>query len=524
MGIFSPRPLSHRERSRSLIDIELDPAQRQAVSMPAGGALLVLGEAGHGKTTVALHRLAHLYRQAAGRFRAVVLVPHEGLERLLQPLVTRLGADVTVQAYERWARSQARRAFGDIPRRESVATPVAVTRMKRKAQLATWLHELASKPPGRIDDDEDAPPPRTRAHAHRADLQHLFGDGEHMRALAQQSGESEASVLAILEHTHQQFLQRAEDAYAHVDAERLISVDKRSLDVGTAAENTESIDTEDYAVLFEIDRLRARAFALRPTPLRRYDCIVLDEAQEFAALELGLIGRSLRRGGTLVVAGDADQQTDPAAGFESWAATMRRLHAPVHSTVELAISYRCPESVERFARALRCDSARAAVPATVPVVGFEREEQLIAWLIDEASAIVEHDELASFCVIVRTAAFARRIAAGLRGHVPCKLVLDGAFSFHRGVDVTTVTQVKGLEFDYVVVADATRASFDASAEARRALYVAATRARHQLALVHVGEPSPWLPLPTAPTAPTESTAPAVLAAPTAPPAPALPES
>src|ERR1700761_4687788 len=100
MRSFVPRPLSLRERDRSLIDVELDPAQRAAVERPAGVSMLVLGEAGHGKTTVALHRLAHLYRHAQGRFRAVAIVPHAGLERLLQPLVTRLGADVSVQCYE----------------------------------------------------------------------------------------------------------------------------------------------------------------------------------------------------------------------------------------------------------------------------------------------------------------------------------------------------------------------------------------------------------------------------------------
>jgi len=54
-------------------------------------------------------------------------------------------------------------------------------------------------------------------------------------------------------------------AYAHVDAERLIPLDGRALDVDTAEENAASIDTEDYAVLFEIDRLRARTAGLRPT-------------------------------------------------------------------------------------------------------------------------------------------------------------------------------------------------------------------------------------------------------------------
>jgi len=54
--------------------------------------------------------------------------------------------------------------------------------------------------------------------------------------------------------------------------------------------------------------------------------VVLDETQEFAPLELALIGRALRPGGTLIVAGDEGQQVDPTAYFpggtgrcESWA-------------------------------------------------------------------------------------------------------------------------------------------------------------------------------------------------------------
>src|SRR6267154_1773970 len=35
----------------------LDPAQQRAVDLPPGGAVLLLGEAGAGKTTVALHRV-----------------------------------------------------------------------------------------------------------------------------------------------------------------------------------------------------------------------------------------------------------------------------------------------------------------------------------------------------------------------------------------------------------------------------------------------------------------------------------
>lgn len=483
------RPPALRARRRSLIDIDLDPAQRAAAQSPPGGAMLVLGEAGHGKTTVALHRLAHLYRTARGRFRAAVIVPHEGLTGLLQPLVTRLGADVNVVTYAEWARDQARRAFPDIPHRESQSVPEAVLRLKRAPQLRELLQELAQAPPGLIDEDEDAPEVVTRAHAQRGDLQHLFGDRERMRRLAQAAGLPERSVAAVLEHTRVQFQQRSEDAYADVDSERRLSVDRLALDAGTPAENSATLDSEDYAVLFELDRLRARATGVRPTRPRAYDCIVLDEAQEFAELELALIGRSLARGGTLVVAGDADQQTDPSAGFTGWENSMRALGACRHATVLLEVGYRCPAEVVTFARALR---AGGLPPPCVPLVQFADERQLTAWLAREAAQIEERDPSASFCIVCRKRELATRIAAALRGKVACKLVLDEEFVFHRGVDVTTLENVKGLEFDYMIVADADQANYPDSADARRALYVASTRARFQLVLACSADPSPLL--------------------------------
>jgi DNA helicase IV len=306
---------------------------------------------------------------------------------------------------------------------------------------------------------------------------------------ARSSGFGPNAVDAILEHTHVQFLERFETAHAHVDAERLVPLDALSLDAGTPAEDAASIDVEDYAVLFELDRLRARRLGVRPTRPRPFDCIVLDEAQEFSPLELALIGRSLTRSGSLVVAGDADQQTDPSAAFRDWPTTMRELRAARYETVTLTIGYRCPGHISAFARALRNADLP---PAGVPSLRFDAEPALCAWLIDEATLLEEHDASASVAVVTRTPQLARRIAAALRGKVACKLVLDGEFVFHRGVDISSVENVKGLEFDYVVIADANATEYPATRDARRALYVAVTRARHQLALAGVGAPSPLI--------------------------------
>jgi DNA helicase-2/ATP-dependent DNA helicase PcrA len=70
------------------------------------------------------------------------------------------------------------------------------------------------------------------------------------------------------------------------------------------------------------------------------------------------------------------------------------------------------------------------------------------------------------------------------------LVQDQNFSFTAGVEVTEIEQVKGLEFDYVILVDVDAANYRDVSSARRLLHVGATRAIHQLWLAAVGVPSP----------------------------------
>ena len=67
------------------------------------------------------------------------------------------------------------------------------------------------------------------------------------------------------------------------------------------------------------------------------------------------------------------------------------------------------------------------------------------------------------------------------------------FTFRPGVDVTDVRQVKGLEFDYVVMLDANTQSYGRDDESRHLFHIGVTRAAHQLWLVATGTPSPLIP-------------------------------
>jgi DNA helicase-2/ATP-dependent DNA helicase PcrA len=478
--LFTPRPRSARQRPASLVDVVLDPAQRAAVERPAGRSLLVLGEAGHGKTTVALHRLAHLWRSSPTPLRAAVVVPNEGLARLIQPLLRRVGVDLEVLTYDRWASAQARRAFRRLPR-ESDATPPSVMHLKRHPALRVVLEAVADRAPGRVDDDVDAPTPSRSARVTRGDLQHLFGDRLLVERVARAAGLSARAVDDTLDRSRIQFSATAEEEWAHVDRRRLVAVDRRALDDGTSSGDVKTVDVEDYAVLFELDRLRAGKQGRPPASRRTYDVLMLDEAQELAPLELALLGRSLAPGGMLIVAGDADQQTDATTTFQGWPDTMRELGCSEYDAVTLEVGYRCAPDVVALARVIRGPGSAGPAHAGGATRTFAHEAELDAWLADGLRALQRRDPRASVAAVCRSPLTARRLVDALHAaEVPARVVFDGRFLPRGPVQVSTVDEVKGLEFDFVVVPDAS---------ARQYPDVAVTRARHQVALACVGEPS-----------------------------------
>ena len=67
------------------------------------------------------------------------------------------------------------------------------------------------------------------------------------------------------------------------------------------------------------------------------------------------------------------------------------------------------------------------------------------------------------------------------------------FAFRPGVEVTEIRQVKGLEYDYVVLVDVNASTYPLDDESRHLLHIGATRAAHQLWLVSSGPPSPLIP-------------------------------
>ena len=504
-----PQPIAAPPIDRTVLPV-LDPEQQAAVDLPADTSLVIDGEAGVGKTLVALFRIASLARRshaASRRFRALVLVPTEGLRRLVRILADRLAIErLEIAVLDDWLIERARAAFPGLPKRISEDAAAQVIALKRHPAVRVALADFVGWKPPRVTDLDD------KLARSRVRLLHLFGDQARLERIVAASGGAlpARATIATMAHTRIQFETTTEKQFLHVDADRLVALDGKRLDAGTPTSDVHTFDAEDVPVLFELGRLGA----MPVQPLPDYDHIVVDEAQLRAPMELAAIGDALSPRGTITLAGDHRQASDETAWFAGWPAAQRELRRQRWVETTLAVTYRSVPAISTFARAIveataprsggangrgasAVESGRQlpAEPPADPAVwasacaGALAQAAALAWHLD---ALITRDPWREICVIARTPEHARRLHAELSRGLDPALVLDGDFRFGPGLVVTTASAVSGLEFDAVVIPDLSPGFHPAdSPELARALYVAATRARDWLWVL---TPEAWSPL------------------------------
>ncbi len=466
----------------------LDSEQYEAISTPPEKPLLVLGGAGSGKTTVALHRLAKLAWDDPHHFpqrRVKVIVPEEGLARLTRRLLVPLGLErVPVETLWSWAQASATAAFGERSIKVWSDTPPLVARLKRHPVLRRAL--AARLGAGRA---RAAPNFKTL----RRWLGDAFVDRDFLQAVVKAAG-GELATTAIEEtvaHTRLQLATPMSEQLEGIDPEQLETLDGRSIEQGTPEELAGTVDLEDLPILLF---LKAQRGDVGLEPLVH---VVLDEAEDLSLFELAVIGTLLGETRSCTLAGDAVQQT--TAGFGGWSASLNELGIRDAAVCRLQVSYRCPRPVVEFAQKVLGEQAQGAETTgrEGPPVGhhhFPDEAQAALFVGEALRDLMEREPNASVAVIASSPESARRFHRVVQDMDWARRVEEGAFSFEPGVDVTEVENVKGLEFDYVIIPDASARAYPDDDEARRRLHVAATRASHQLWVVSSGVRSRIAPM------------------------------
>jgi DNA helicase-2/ATP-dependent DNA helicase PcrA len=188
-------------------------------------------------------------------------------------------------------------------------------------------------------------------------------------------------------------------------------------------------------------------------------------------------------------------------GFSSWKGVLGELGL-AHVEIEpLRISYRSTEPIIDFARAVLGPLADEDAPkatrggAPVELFRFSHSGDAVGYLAESLRQLAQEEPLASIAVIARYPEHADLYYGGLRkAETPyVRRIAEQDFPFRPGIDVTDVRQVKGLEFDYVVLVEVNESSYPEDDEARHLLHIGATRAAHQLWLLTTDKPSRILP-------------------------------
>jgi DNA helicase-2/ATP-dependent DNA helicase PcrA len=298
----------------------------------------------------------------------------------------------------------------------------------------------------------------------------------------------------------EQLGQNAEQQYSGYATDVLETVDGRSLIDDEKEQSTaNTIDVEDFAVLLELHYFKSGKDVSRHGRLKTYAHMVIDEAQDLATVELKVLGRALEDGAAISIAGDAAQQIDPTHSFASWEHVLDELGLPRVHANQLQTTYRSPEPIAAFAHAILGPLAPAQRPKAIrdglPVARtlFPDEGQMAVFLSDTLTNLMLNEPLASIAIITKSWEYSLSLYKLLEDIPKVRLVEGGEFEFRPGIDITPASEVKGLEFDYVIVPDANINVYIDRPEDRRLLHVAATRAIHQLWIISVGRESLILP-------------------------------
>ncbi len=235
----------------------------------------------------------------------------------------------------------------------------------------------------------------------------------------------------------------------------------------------------EYADVFPLIYLRLRLEGL--SAYEHVKHLVIDEMQDYTPVHYAVLARLFTCRKTIL--GDVNQTVNPYSA--SSAETIERVF-PQAEVVKLHRSYRSTLEITAFAQRITPN------PDLLPLERHGREplvlrfdnpaEELLA--IQELVAAFQGGGSQALGIICKTLRQAAQVHQALPGP-GVQLLTAESTTFKEGVVVTTAYLAKGLEFDEVIVPFASAATYKTEVD-KGMLYVACTRAMHQLTLTHTG--------------------------------------
>lgn len=221
--------------------------------------------------------------------------------------------------------------------------------------------------------------------------------------------------------------------------------------------------------------------------------VVIDEAQDFGMMAYSVL-KACIKDCTYTIMGDVSQNIHFGYGLNDWE-QLKELYLPdpMDSFGTLKKSYRNTVEISNFATNILHHGSFSIYPVE-PIIRHGKEpalEQMTDYqtMIQKAAHICKDWQsrgLETIAVVCRDQKSANTAAAELGKHVNIMESNLETAEFGNGILVLPVEYTKGLEFDAVLILDPSREDYPSDDGHAKLLYVAATRALHELCVLHIG--------------------------------------
>lgn len=488
--------------------------------------MMVQGVAGSGKTSIALHRAAYLMYQGLSNHllahNILIISPNSLFEQYISRVLPDLGEEnVASVVFEEIARKvlgykkiQSREQYLEnllcsrddiLERGRSFLLDDGETHLAFKASIRfaniidTFIEELPKRYLKILDIDYVGQSIMSASEIRRK----ITSAGSNV-PLGLRLSQIEAYIMETVQslhrvyHNHEEFMRikRTIQSFVYLDIKKLYGhlftdeyylttllsdVPTRIIKDTVANFNHKTIAYDDVAAMLYL-KLRLHG----TNEYKNIRQIVIDEAQDYYPLHYKALKLIFSKA-KYTVLGDYNQTLEKEEDVTLYNQIAEILEKPKSILVTMDKSFRSTNEIINFSAQflshdikIRSFNRSGEKPQ---VYSASSDEELAVMLAAEAKRLIESG-YQSVGLICKTAFNAKSLYYDLRELADVSLVKAGVEAELQGIFIIPVYLAKGLEFDAVLICDASKENYR-RAEDKKLLYVASTRALHYLGVYSV---------------------------------------
>lgn len=278
---------------------------------------------------------------------------------------------------------------------------------------------------------------------------------------------------------------------AKVDKEVISHIQKNLL----SDPKNKQVEYEDLAPLMYIQN------KIKGNDIARYaKHIVIDEAQDYSEFQFAAL-KEILQNKSMTVLGDLAQGIYSYRGVNDWKKINSDIFDGEAEILDLRKSYRTTmeimekgnDVIDKIRDKVNVDLGEPVIRKGTPV-NIEKTEngKIVENIVDRINELLSEDRK-NIAVITKTLQEATEIHKKLvKSKVESNLISDKAIEYKGGVSVMPSYLSKGLEFDSVILSDASNEKYKNNELDAKLLYIAITRAMHTLDIYYDKEKSELL--------------------------------